>query len=220
MHPTHRHIQPLSFFYKSGNFDALDDELSMDPITAVLFDYNTDQVLWHSKPGSSEGSFSMVSSGKFHFCLGNGTGGYKTPEDIERQKYKLQGHPSPQDDDFEYANEDGQNRRIGFAIHVHPVQGTKFHDMQLEKNKTEKDYEEDHPMTKLTNLAGQLTDRIETLLDHQEYIKSRESLHRHVVEGTFSMVMRWTVLEALILIGIACAQVYYLMKFFETKRYL
>ena len=197
----------------------LDEGLSPDPVTAVLFDYETEKVLWHSKPGTSEGDFAILNKGKFHLCFGNGAGGYKTEEDKERQMMKLQGHPSPEDDDFDYTNHDGQNRRIGFSIHVHPMFGTEVHKMQQEKTETAEDKAAKQTQ-KLTDMASQLRDRMEMLLDHQEYIKNRESTHRHVVEQTFSLVMRWTILEAIILISVACAQVFYLKRFFETKRYL
>lgn len=203
----------------AGNYEMLDEDLAADPITAVLFDYETEKVIWHSKQGAFEDQFAILDKGKFHLCFGNGAGGYKTEEDKHRQMMKLQGHPSPEDDDFDYTNHDGNNRRIGFSIHVHPMAGTEAHKLQQEK--TESDEEKATKQTqKLTDMAVQLKERMEVLLDHQEYIKNRESTHRHVVEQTFTMVMRWTILEAMILISVASAQVFYLKRFFETKRYL
>ena len=55
----------------------------------------------------------------------------------------------------------------------------------------------------MESLSHTLMDRMELLLDHQEYIKNRESKHRHVVEQTFTLVMKWTLLEALVLLSVA-----------------
>lgn len=203
----------------TGSYDMLDDALSADPITAVLFDYETENVLWHSKAGLSEGSFSLLNKGKFHFCFGNGAGGYKTDEDKHREMMELQGHPAIEDEVFDYANVDGKNRHIGFTLRVEPTA-----DSRLAREQAENSHEEGSMNTeqasKLVELTYELTEKLELLLDHQEYIKGREALHRHVVEQTFTMVMRWTFLEATVLTAVACAQVFYLKRFFETKRFL
>ncbi len=216
-------FQLLSYF--SGNFDVYEDELSMDPITVVLFDYESEKVIWHSKPGSSEGAFALVNVGKFHICFGNGSDGYGgkngkkgSREEIHRLM-KLQGHPKAQDDDFNYENTDGYDRIIGFQIRVEPLEGTRMDSLQKEKTQSAEDLATKQTM-KLADLSYQLRDRMELLLDHQEYLKGRESYHRNIVEQTFTMVMKWTLFEALILISVACAQVFYLKRFFETKRYL
>lgn len=206
----------------SGSFDVLNDELDTDPVTAVLFNYETDEVVWHSKPKTSEGSFSLLNHGKYHFCFGNGVGGYKTAADKKRDQMRLDGHPVPEEDDFDYNNEDGKNRNIGFALRVTPLDGTKMAAIQNQKTATDKDIKADmnKQSTKLADLTYSLKYKMELLLDHQEYIKSREARHRHVVEQTYTMIMRWTFLEALVLIGVSFAQVYYLKRFFETKRFL
>ena len=206
----------------SGSFDVYNDELDSDPVTAVLFNYETNEVIWHSKPKTSEGSFSLLNHGKYHLCFGNGVGGYKTEADKKRDQMKLDGHPVPEDDDFDYSNNDGQNRNIGFSLRVTPLEGTKMAAIQNQKTATDSDIKKDmnQQSTKLADLTYSLKYKMELLLDHQEYIKSREAMHRHVVEQTYSMIMRWTVLEALVLVGVSFAQVYYLKRFFETKRFL
>ena len=204
-----------------------DDELSMDPITVALFDYESEKVIWHSKKGSSEGSFALINVGKFHICFGNGSAAYdsnnedskKTKDKMVDKLVKMKAHPKPNDDDFTYENNDGYDRRIGFAIRVEPLEGTRMNAFQKEKTQSGEDLATQQSM-KLSDLTYQLVDKMEMLLDHQEYIKGRESFHRHVVEQTFTMVMRWTIFEAMILIFIAVVQVIYLMRFFETKRYL
>lgn len=208
----------------SGSFNVYEEELPLEPISVVLFDSSTEKVIWHSKHATPTGSFHLVNKGKFHLCFGNGSGGYKTEEDHQREINKLAGHPDVPDDDYDYANHDGYDRKIGFDINFHPIPGSLVHTQRLQdaKNMEEEgiDGGKNEHTQRLVDLSMQLMERMEILLDHQEYIKNRETMHRHVVENTFSLVMRWTVLEAVILIGIACVQVFYLKRFFETKRYL
>jgi len=201
----------------TGSYDVINDDLPAEPVTAVLFNYETERVEWHSPYGKSEADFSITLAGKYHFCFGNGAGGYKTTEDREREKMRLQGHPV-EDDNYDYDNKDGELRTIGFTLRVRPKEGTESSEFQSAK--TEQENAADAHHVKLVNMSNQLRDKLELLLDHQEYIKSREATHRHVVEETFTLVMKWTMLEALVLVVVACSQVSYLKKFFETKRYL
>ena len=132
---------------------------------------------------------------------------------------RLQGHPVVEDDDFDYTNLDGQDRNIGFSIRVTPTANSRLA-MEQERNSEKPGEKSNEQATKLVDLTYQVREKVEMLLDHQEYIKNRESIHRHVVEETFTMVMRWTLLEASVLTFVACAQVFYLKRFFETKRFL
>merc|ERR1719223_691707 len=116
----------------SGSYDMLDDELSADPVTVVLFDYSDYSVVWHSKPGASEGSFSVVGNGRYLFCIGNGSGGYKTSEDYSKEEAKRQGRHFD-DDSYDYSNKDGEDRNIGFNLRVKPLQGTSSF-RKMEKN--------------------------------------------------------------------------------------
>jgi hypothetical protein len=56
------------------------------------------------------------------------------------------------------------------------------------------------------------------LKDHQSFMNQREDRHRAILESTNFKVLGWTVLEAIILIGMALWQIAYISKFFETKR--
>ena len=80
----------------NGNYEALDDELSPDPIAVVL--YNSKQTpIWRSAPKASEGTFSIPhASGKFELCIQNGKAG---------------------SDDY-VAEKDGVDREVGFAFRV------------------------------------------------------------------------------------------------------
>ena len=198
----------------------MNDDLSSEPVTAVLFDYHTEKVKWHSEFGKSEGYFSLTLAGKFHLCFGNGAGGYKTEEDKrERDLNKLKGHPV-EDDTIDYQNYDGQLRTIGFVLRVRPLEGTAAANIMRVNTEAADANEADNKKNKMIDLGYNLVDKLEILLDHQDYIKNREATHRHVVEQTYTMVMKWTLLEAFVLMCVAGGQITYLKRFFETKRYL
>lgn len=61
---------------------------------------------------------------------------------------------------------------------------------------------------------------LNTMSDHQEYMRGRENRHSVLADTTLSRIVQWTVLEAVVLILISCGQVLYLKKFFEQRRYL
>ena len=61
---------------------------------------------------------------------------------------------------------------------------------------------------------------LELLKDHQSYMNQREDLHRSTLDAINTKVLCWTILEAIILIGMAVWQISYISGFFETKRKL
>ena len=174
----------------SGNYDQLDDELTADPLRVTLFDAD-EKKLWSSPLGAPEGTFSVASTGgRNMLCITNG---------IE---------PGLDDD----ASEQEADRTVGFAVRVRPAavraqdDGTEGPDTRV--------------MTNLIEMSEDLLDDFQDLNDHQAYLKVREAEHRDLTEATYSRIVRWTVLEALVLMAIAGGQVMYLKKFFEQKRYL
>jgi hypothetical protein len=58
------------------------------------------------------------------------------------------------------------------------------------------------------------------LVDHYVYLRNREALAVQISQHIKDRVMGWTFLEALLVTGMAVAQVLYWKKFFETRRYL
>jgi hypothetical protein len=80
---------------------------------------------------------------------------------------ELQGHPSPEGDDFCYTNTDSENRDIGFSIRVTPLAGTQADWTQKKKMEGDND-RASKQSSQLTNLSYALRDRMELLLDHQE----------------------------------------------------
>ena len=176
-----------SYYYFSGNYDQLDDELSADPLRVTLFD-SDEKKIWSSPLGAPEGTFSVTTTGgRNMLCITNGI-----------------------DYDDDTGNED--DRTVGFAVRVRPAT-VRAQDDNVEGPDT-------RVMTNLIEMSEDLLDDFQDLNDHQAYLKVREAEHRDLTEATYSRIVRWTVLEALVLMAIAGGQVMYLKKFFEQKRYL
>jgi len=80
------------------------------------------------------------------------------------------------------------------------------------------------PDDKLTSslLEGvrSIEDNLNVLLDHQGYMREREAVHRDITESTFARVVNWTIIQVVLVFTVAGGQIWYLRKFFETKRYL
>jgi len=193
----------------TGSYDVLNDALSMNPVTSTLFD-DLYEVLWHSDQAASEGTFTARGKGRFHLCFGNGSGGYKTKEDHERERKRVEGHHID-DDNFDYQNYDGKDRQIAFNVRVKQEANGR--------GTSQKPGAEGHS-DRILGMTDKLKDKLDFLMDHQEYIKTREVQHRDTMEKTFSLLMKWTILEGIVLVIVATSQVIYFRKFFETKRYL
>jgi hypothetical protein len=106
--------------------------------------------------------------------------------------------------------EDGE-RTVGFALRVRGrsrALGDKEQGPDGEK------------ALELISWAEELTEEWHTLLDHYDYLRSREAVHEELGDKIFKRVMRWTLVEAGLLVTIACAQVMYFRAFFEKRRYL
>ncbi len=113
-------------------------------------------------------------------------------------------------DDYFGAN-DGKSREVGFAVRVtSSLRG-------MEDGKVGPD---DRVTSNLLDMCGTLMRGLQTMEDHQEYMRERENRHLTLADATFHRVVQWTVLEAVVLVLIACGQVLYLKRFFEQTRYL
>ncbi len=113
-------------------------------------------------------------------------------------------------DDY-FGENDGKSREVGFAVRVTaPLRG-------LEDGKIGLD---DRVTSNLLDMCGTLMRGLQTMGDHQEYMRERENRHMTLAYTTFHRVVQWTVLEAVVLVLIAFGQVLYLKRFFEQTRYL
>lgn len=206
----------------SGNFDCLDDELDPRPIRVSLLGPNDDEKeLWTSPEGESEASFTITGRGRYQLCIANNP-------DYVREMIEAIG-----DDEEEVDDELEEDRTVGFSVHVHPVIPTDYSQQQQQQQDEEKkkdameekkEKELELQAKKRTNLlyemSHSISEGLSMMVDHQDYLKFREAAHREVTERTFSRVVSWTVIEAIVLVVISAGQVFYLKKFFETKQYL
>lgn len=99
-------------------------------------------------------------------------------------------------------SDDALDRTVGLDIRVSPLP------------------QEDAPSQQLVNEAEALHEKLWDLQNHFDYMRNREAVHRETTENTFENVMRWSILEFVVLVGIAIAQVVVLQLFFERKRYI
>jgi len=70
----------------------------------------------------------------------------------------------------------------------------------------------------MIEVANELTQGLDMLADHQEFMRVREDVHRATVVHTNGQVLWWSVAEAAVLAAMALWQVIYIRTFFETKR--
>ena len=106
-----------------------------------------------------------------------------------------------------FANDGQEARAIGFAFRADAelVPG----DVATEDN-----------VKCMFEIAKDLTQGLDMLGDHQEFMRIREEVHRGTVTSTNSKVLWWTVVEAVVLAAMSVWQIMYIRKFFEVKRYL
>ena len=60
----------------------------------------------------------------------------------------------------------------------------------------------------------------QNLLDHFDFLRNREAIHRQLTSQINDRVMGWTIIEAVLVVTMAVGQVWYWKKFFEQRRYL
>ena len=99
---------------------------------------------------------------------------------------------------------DGLDRSIGIDFRVDE------RDIQAELRTTN---------DKLRNHAVELTRSLGNLVNHNDYMRAREANHRSIAEKTFSKLLLWAILEGVVVILVAGAQIMYLRRFIEVRRY-
>lgn len=173
-----------------GNFDHLNDDVSAEPVSVVIIDVKEEHVLFRSRRRASEGVFRVNLK----------------PD----QKVNLclqngivtagRGRKSPS-----ARTHDGKDRVIGFEYSVEPRDENKDIHTQNERNQKQ---------------AWELQRAFGNLINHHQFMRTREGKHRDVVEKTFTALMWWSVLESVTVIGIAVLQIMYFRNFLERRRYL
>ena len=129
----------------------------------------------------------------------------KTDKELSEGKFSFEAEA---DGDYEMCvsnggeENDGITRIVAFNFRVSDVE--------------ESDYEYAGLKTELAEMRQGL----DLLRDHQSYMGQREDLHKETLQSINTKVLCWTVLEAVILIGMSFWQISYISSFFETKRKL
>ncbi|TMW55813.1 hypothetical protein Poli38472_008461 [Pythium oligandrum] len=72
----------------------------------------------------------------------------------------------------------------------------------------------------LEDLVYELTTTLDTVKDTQSYMKAIKLHHDTVIASTHSRIMWWSCVEALVLAGVAVAQLSYLRRTLEVRRLL
>lgn len=98
---------------------------------------------------------------------------------------------------------DGEDTVVAFNFRAMPTSGTM-----------------DYQYVGLESELMELREGLSSLKDHQSYMSQREDIHKDSLDSINVKVLCWTILEAVILIGMAVWQISYIRGFFETKRRL
>lgn len=72
----------------------------------------------------------------------------------------------------------------------------------------------------LLEAASATEQQWQNLLDHFDFLRNREAIHRQLTGQINDRVMGWTIIEAVLVVTMAVGQVWYWKSFFEQRRYL
>jgi hypothetical protein len=182
----------------SGSFDCLDSNVPADPVRVAL--YNSEEnMIWSSNYGDTEGSFSRGGSGRMWLCIENGLT-YERSVSLSNPDPRLR-----------------VERTIGFSIRVKKPTGVVREMLKREVSAAasagaggEDDVhigDVDEAMTRLVELADELNENFDALVDHMSFMKAREMVHRELHEETFTKVVRWNILEICTVVAVTFGQV-------------
>lgn len=148
----------------------------------IIIDNSDEQRVWASNYGDSDGSFSNKGMGKHWLCLENGMT-YENPNPHPRLKV---------------------TRTIGFAFRVKKsISGSMAKILGEENMKNDVD----GTTERLLDLSDDLNDNFDVLMDHMSFMKARELVHRELHEETFTKVVRWNILEIVVVVIVTFGQV-------------
>lgn len=98
------------------------------------------------------------------------------------------------------ANTESEEKIVAFNFRATPVEDKSYKYPGLEEE------------------LNELHEGLDLLRDHQSYMNQRERVHQETLESINQKVVFWTVLEAIVVIGVAMWQLRYISTFFEVKR--
>lgn len=174
-----------------GNYEILEN--SAKPMSIVAVDARNGRLLYKSRKKASNGSIKVTMQEKqdVEVCIHNGILNDRQKKLDSDKKYK----PHP----------DNLPRKVGVSFTYQPYR----EEVQLHSINA-----------KAIASAHSLKSRIAQLVDHMGFIRVREGNHREVVEGTFTKLMTWTFFQAVGVVVVAGAQIMYLQRSVERKRYI
>jgi emp24/gp25L/p24 family/GOLD len=159
--------------------------------------------LWESQEGSSEEIF--------HIPI------HQNPEGDIKSKYQICFESSSKQDDEVVENEEDDNIpnaiRIGFHLRIEHIVNVRT----LPDNELGPDAQR---ALHVIDTADTSVESWHHLLDHFDYMHNREAIHDRLLQQTSNRVIGWSIVEAILVIAMAIAQVCYWKSFFEQRRYL
>lgn len=185
-----------------GDWEMLDDDLSPNPLSIVITNQQLTKRKHKSRRGAREGSFKVQVDPKelVYICIENGIVISNNDGDEQEKnggtKYKGQ-NPKYRSDDLP--------RTVGL-------------DFSVEEKDFNAELHQDY--SGILSMATGLTRELGKLRSHHEYMRSREAKHRDIVERTYTKLLLWVFLQCAGVLGMAVAQVMYLRRFLERRRYI
>lgn len=148
--------------------------------------------VWSNNPRKSEENFAVtVQSGKrYRFCM---------------QNNKLEGRDVDDEVLSDFAIQVGFDLRMQMAARALP-------DEEIGPDAQR--------AIDLLQAAAATERQWQNLLDHFDFLRNREAILRQLSGQINDRVMGWTIIEAVLVVTMAVAQVWYWKSFFEQRRYL
>lgn len=97
---------------------------------------------------------------------------------------------------------------------------TKAISVEVESSGVTRSEQTPDVVSPLGNEVQQLYNSLNSIKSDQKYMKLRNKRHQLTNENTGKSMMWWTLFETVTLIGAGVFQVYYLKRFFESRRSL
>jgi emp24/gp25L/p24 family/GOLD len=178
-------------------------------------------ILWENKPGQNNGHFSLTlkEASKFQLCFE-----HNQDYDLEKVRALKKGnhsaHHNKKDHDqaamLAEALVDDEVRYgplpVGFYVRMSPAAPRSLPDTVAGPDAER--------ALRVIDSAVVIQNNWYDLQNHFDFLRQREAVHTHMTSQILNRVMTWTVIEAVLVVGMAVAQVLYWRKFFEQRRYL
>lgn len=184
-------------------------------------DHNNHNILWNSKPNIRDEEFQIhveANSGKYSLCfesilhhnrptsVSNKHNKHKKQHDKDNEE--IMSEEDIEDDDEELI----EPVMVGFNIHVLNTVVRTLPDNEQGPNHIR--------AIDLLNNINQIDIHWNNLVDHYNYLRTREYIHYNLSKSIHTKIISWSILETILVICMAIGQVLYWKKFFEQRRYL